>query len=332
MKNRASRLDARVDKVAAGFTIIETILFIAIAGLVFTGVIAGTNGAIRRQRYKDAVQSFTDDVRNLYSMAENTEVLSYGDQNVECGWDSAESKWSSTSSNIGRGRSNCSVYGIIAKIRMKPTDSNAGDNIEAYWLIGKDQREVEKEGTYTTDGDFLKAAHVSPWVSIGGEETMIEAQKSGLFWGSELAIPCSYNEGVLDGDFDTYFSLSPIASIYPECSGTASDKIIKPNDSLSIFLLIYRSPISNIIRTRIKVLELGSTATNEDYYESKDKTVEFAYDLYGFDKKPIAFCVTAGDGMSYSGGYRMVSIKSNAASSLDVRLVEADSEENVCNK
>ena len=36
-----------------GFTIIETMLFIAITGLVFAGVVIGTNGSLRSQRYRD---------------------------------------------------------------------------------------------------------------------------------------------------------------------------------------------------------------------------------------------------------------------------------------
>ena len=56
-----------------GFTIVEMALFLAITGLLFVGIIAGTYGAIKRQRYNDSVQSFANLWRDIYSEVSNTQ-------------------------------------------------------------------------------------------------------------------------------------------------------------------------------------------------------------------------------------------------------------------
>ena len=133
-KNKRVSILKGINKFAVGFTIIETMLFLAIAGLIFAGIVASTNGAIRQQRYKDAVQSFADDLRDLYSLAENTQVLDYGGGTAKCGNESAYES--------GRGRSNCSVYGIFATISSL-TDGEK--NMEAH---------LQDYGAEKADGSF----------------------------------------------------------------------------------------------------------------------------------------------------------------------------------
>ena len=314
MSNRASKLDARVDKVAAGFTIIETILFIAIAGLVFTGVIVGTNGAIRRQRYKDAVQTFTDDLRSLYALAESTEVLDYDKAaQIQCAFDGNTP--TATSSKQGRGRSNCSVYGIIAKINMQYTEHPKEENLEAYWLIGKDEKTVAEEGTYSNDIEFLNAAYAGPKVSYsGGSKQTIEALKTSLVWGTELGFVCD-NKPIDDG----------------LCS-SSGHKYITSSTKQKIYLVIYRSPFNGSIRTLVNQNDGGQPTSGHitDYtsaYYNGNSRINFSH----FSQKEVDLCVIAGNGMSYSGGLRMISIKKGASFENDVRLVESDSEENICN-
>ena len=326
MKNRASKLGARVDKVAAGFTIIETILFIAIAGLVFTGVIVGTNGAIRRQRYKDTVQSFTDDLRDLYSIVENIEVIDYGDEKISCGgmFDTKQSEKS------GRGRSDCSVYGIIARISTRNDIDNEVDpreNIDAYWMVGYDEASVRRDNTpddIDTDMKFLQAARISSVVGLGGEGQRIDAKKASLYWGAELSLSCATMK-TFGEDGGT------------NCAGSEEEKILKPiNDSdiWEVYLLIYRSPITGAIKT----LSYMNKEDPGNYDSNKDKIFKDAfYDfstvvLGGFSPNTVDLCVTSGPSMSYDGGLRMISISENAMSGEDVRLVEADSGENKCNK
>lgn len=64
-----------------GFTLIEVSLFLAITGLVFVGIVAGTQTSIFQQRYNDAVQNFADFLRNNYAQVMN--VQSEGAGNSE---------------------------------------------------------------------------------------------------------------------------------------------------------------------------------------------------------------------------------------------------------
>lgn len=50
-----------------GFTVIEVMLFLAITGLMLLGVLGGTYSAINRQRYNDAVRSYSDFLKGVYA-------------------------------------------------------------------------------------------------------------------------------------------------------------------------------------------------------------------------------------------------------------------------
>ena len=328
MKIRARKAHARVDKVAAGFTIIETILFLAIAAMVFTGVIVGTNGAIRRQRYKDTVQSFVDDVRDLYSLAENTEVLNYSGR-VYCG---LESDGTSTveSANEDRGRSDCSVYGVVAKLQMNSKASTGtGENIEAYWLIGKDEKSVKRSEAFANDASFLAEAMAKTRVKIvsGGSEneTSIEAKTSSLFWGAQMSYACE--------DLHNKVVAVNTPSVTSSCPTSAGYAAYDATTQLYLYLMIYRSPISGAIRTKVLYSKDNDLLTKPDDLPFINEVGEDEpTDAVHFDRREVRLCVTAGDGMSYDGGLRMISIKKDAATMNDVVLVEADSEENICNK
>lgn len=58
-------------KAEGGFTLIEVILFLAIAGLMFSGVMIGVSGSINRQRYDDAVISLQDYLQGQYNLVDN---------------------------------------------------------------------------------------------------------------------------------------------------------------------------------------------------------------------------------------------------------------------
>lgn len=52
-----------------GFTIIETMLFLAVTGLLTIGVLVGASTAISAQRYKDAVATLQSDIQQQYEDA-----------------------------------------------------------------------------------------------------------------------------------------------------------------------------------------------------------------------------------------------------------------------
>ena len=59
-----------------GFTIIEVSLVLAISGLLFIGLMAGTTSSVARQRYNDAVQTVTEHFRTFYTQVNNPQSTS----------------------------------------------------------------------------------------------------------------------------------------------------------------------------------------------------------------------------------------------------------------
>lgn len=306
-----------INKFAVGFTIIETMLFLAIAGLIFAGIVASTNGAIRQQRYKDAVQSFVDDLRDLYSLAENTQVLDYGQDAIKCGG-------VSDAKEEGRGRSDCSVYGIFAIISPSSTGEK---NIEARWVIGKDQSLVE---TRNSDLEFMSVAKVSTIftrVTGGGEESAtITAKSRDILWGADVSLVC----GSLPNDYGTK----------PEDCNNGKKLA---DDKYAVFLLIYRSPITGAINTLTGVFERPvsdkvllkhfSSAMRIEEYEKNMGVINnyHTYTAGQLGHSDISLCVTTGAGMGSKNGLRMITIDGKGSNTNAVRLIEADSNENKCN-
>lgn len=56
----------------SGFTLIEVMLFLAISGLMLSGLLIAISGTINRQRYQDAVYSFQDYMQGQYNLVTNT--------------------------------------------------------------------------------------------------------------------------------------------------------------------------------------------------------------------------------------------------------------------
>src|SRR5680860_466471 len=83
-----------------GFTIIETMLFLGISGMLIVGILIGTGTSINVQRYHDSVTSFKSFLQQQYSDVSNIRNESitnpcYGDE----------------TQNNPRGQSDCVVLG-----------------------------------------------------------------------------------------------------------------------------------------------------------------------------------------------------------------------------
>lgn len=311
MRKRANNKNAQVlkkiNKKALGFTIIETMLFLAIAGLIFAGLVAGTNGTIRQQRYKDAVQGFVDDLRDLYSLAENTQVLDYGKRSAECGMIPTDFK--------GRGRSTCSVYGIYAII--SPTHAGR-ENVEAFWVTGTDQASLVKA---TNDRDYLgvnwgvggnKGANVSIVTFVDDEPVVLTAKSHSLLWGADIEIPCATNK---------------------DANGCGGLEVGRSDDKNQVALFIYRSPVTGSINTMTWTwtnANQESTLQAEDVYAVGEK-LGVRLTAGAFSHDDVSFCISGAAGLGYKGGIRMVTVDGNGSNSNAVRLIEADSSDNKCN-
>ena len=65
-----------------GFTLVEIALFLAITGLLFAGIIVGTNNSIFQQRFNDTVQNYTEFLRSIYSEVSNPQSVGDGRSEV----------------------------------------------------------------------------------------------------------------------------------------------------------------------------------------------------------------------------------------------------------
>ena len=99
----------------SGFTIIEILLFLAIAGALVAGVIASTVAPISRQRYNTGVDVFVDFLEGIYSSVTSV-------QNVS-----------------GNGRSNIIVYGkLVTYGEPDDIEDGGGENhtFHVYDIVG----------------------------------------------------------------------------------------------------------------------------------------------------------------------------------------------------
>lgn len=93
-------------KTHKGFTIIESVLFLGVTGIVMAVLLVGVGGTLNRERYKDAVSSFQDYLQGQYNLVSNvnnsrpsTDVCQ-GGQIV-----------TGATADTGRGTSDCTIVG-----------------------------------------------------------------------------------------------------------------------------------------------------------------------------------------------------------------------------
>ena len=91
----------------AGFTILETMLFLAITALMMMSIIIGSNSSINRQRYYDSVNTLKSIIQQQYSNTENT--IHDTSTQLECN----ETTGNIADSGVAKtsGQSNCVLLG-----------------------------------------------------------------------------------------------------------------------------------------------------------------------------------------------------------------------------
>jgi type II secretory pathway pseudopilin PulG len=101
----------------AGFTIIETMLFLGISGLLAMGIFIGIGSSVNNQRYRDSVISLQSILQQQYSEVANVRNQSSSNDCVG-------------TTNKNRGQSDCVVLGKYI------TSSPDGKSLTIYSVIG----------------------------------------------------------------------------------------------------------------------------------------------------------------------------------------------------
>lgn len=90
----------------AGFTILETMLFLAITGLLIVALLTGVGASINTQRYRDSVQSLKAGIQDQYTQLTSVENTRTN------GWTcDSNGKISEVQTGQPRGQSNCVILG-----------------------------------------------------------------------------------------------------------------------------------------------------------------------------------------------------------------------------
>ncbi|MBR3163856.1 prepilin-type N-terminal cleavage/methylation domain-containing protein [Candidatus Saccharibacteria bacterium] len=309
---------------ASGFTIIEVMLFLAITGMLFAGLLGGYAASLSRQRYNDAVQGVVDDFRKIYSSVSDVQIASRTDttacyrlnlleESPPVGSASPQLP-ADNDANTRRGRSNCVVYGVVVKI----VTTGGSSSIQATQLIGRDT-------------DF------GPYSSATSGVNLIEDLKK--LNANNISIRRSGGSKELVGTSGVYKPLWGASLSKADCASGSSDC------SLNAALLIARSPSSGAIHTYawettsgdgfddlLSLNESGAPDTSPLDWKNGVNAHLNEFEPVGEGDKALRFCVESGDAMSYGGHKRMIQISSSAGrSSSSVELIDMDSGGNKCN-
>lgn len=95
---------------AKGFTLIETILFLGITGLLILGMMVGAGASLSAQRYRDSVESFKNMLQEQYS---DISVVRNGRDNT---WNCNENTAVTSSGSTNRGQSDCMIVGKYVRV------------------------------------------------------------------------------------------------------------------------------------------------------------------------------------------------------------------------
>lgn len=158
-------------KTQNGFTIIETMLFLAVTGMLAAAILVGSGLAIGQQRYRDSVNSVKSYVQQQYS--EVTNVINSRDKAWTC--DANGNVVQTPTNGEARGTSNCVLLGRLITV------DDTGTKLTASNVIGY---KAPGAATAATDIDELTTNYkltASP----------IDQDITDVSWGAQLVKPQS---------------------------------------------------------------------------------------------------------------------------------------------
>lgn len=179
-----------------GFTIIETMLVLAVTGMLLAGLFVGIGTAIGTQRYRDSVTSFQSLLQDQYSLTQN--VSNDREGIWVCGQDAAPVEQETQNTELkNAGQTDCVVLGRYVSIN--------GQNITTSTVIGYG----DTGSASANDIEVLRGYRLSI------AETSIETDQ--LSWSSEI-----YRLGSSNARSFSFLVLrSPVSGISFTFTGTS---------------------------------------------------------------------------------------------------------------
>jgi prepilin-type N-terminal cleavage/methylation domain-containing protein len=151
-----------------GFTIVETMLVLAITGVLIAGLLVGLGSSISNQRYLDAVSSFKTLLQDQYSQINN--VTNDRDAGWTCNSNATPVK--TQGGGTAPGQSDCVLLGRYIGIE--------NDQITSATVVGYPKSNTSSSGTI---------ASIKTDYTLGISTSSIE--KTSLEWGAHIAWPTS---------------------------------------------------------------------------------------------------------------------------------------------
>lgn len=152
-----------------GFTIIETMLVLAVTGVLIATLLVGIGSSINTQRYKDSVSAFKSLLQGEYAQVDNVTNDHPANQNEVCG---AGAVASENVAGVAPGQSDCVLMGRYVSV--------VNDTISEASVLGY------QKSTTVTSSDV---ADITTNYDLGISADSIKS--STLEWGAQIAWPVS---------------------------------------------------------------------------------------------------------------------------------------------
>ncbi len=156
----------------SGFTILETMLFLAITGVMIVALLVGVGTSINIQRYRDSVTSLKALLQSQYSSIEN--VQNSRDNNWRC---DSTARTTQSGALQAVGQSDCIIIGRYIELN--------GNNVKIAAVTGFENTSIARSGD---DVNIIKTVYTL------GLSTVIQDQKT-LEWGTTIAWPVGTGTG-----------------------------------------------------------------------------------------------------------------------------------------
>ena len=305
-----------------GFTLIEVMLFLALTGLMLVGALIGIGSNLARQRYKDSVQDVVSLIRNQYDYVTRVQIDKRDTEDMCKIISGTSATFIEDSSNIGRGRSLCDVYGVALFFGLENDDPSLGSIVQSTSILGIDINTFEDAKRAESSG----ADPAEIIASMSDQELLQSLMLNNII---ERAHRCEA-VGILSRKVLNW--------------GSKIEDVVKDRPKKGIVLII-RSPRDGTVHTfaydfsereDLEILDytdLGSldttcaayTAGSVDINSALGETPPAFKSTDNFD-----FCITSEDLTGTYGKRRMIRIKADGHNSSAVSLIDEDSEENLC--
>jgi type II secretory pathway pseudopilin PulG len=155
----------------AGFTIVETMLFLAVTGVLIATLLGGVGIALNNQRYNDAVQSFKSLLQTQYS--DISTVINDRSDDWSCNANAITSQPTSGGTQA-QGQSDCFLVGKFVTI--------VGGSVSTTDVVA-----TQKSGILNQSGDDIAKLTSNYHFSL----STVQTETQDLEWGTEIAWPSS---------------------------------------------------------------------------------------------------------------------------------------------